>query len=57
MSLLTGAGRLLLTHPELVKDIVDLIDGGADPEEIKKAVRDLKKTVAERILKDEMGLP
>lgn len=56
LAILSKAGSLMLAHPELVADIVEMIDMGADPETIKKAVRDLKVDLADKIAKGLVGL-
>lgn len=50
-------GMFMMRHPELLTDLMDLIERGADPEEIKKALRDIKVVASDQAMKDELGLP
>jgi hypothetical protein len=59
MGLVTAAAEVLeflIEHADLVDDVVDLIRSGASKDSIRKALRDIKVSLSDKLIQDELGL-
>lgn len=53
---LAAIAGFLVEHHDLVEDLIDVIASGGSKDALKKAIRDVKVSISDQAMKDELGI-